>query len=247
MPLMPDRPWALFLDVDGTLLDIARSPREVEVPPGLTKTLEEAWQGLDGALALVSGRTIADLDCLFEPLRLPAAGQHGSEVRLTWDGSVAQIPGAPIGPALRREIDELAQALPGVMIEDKGRTLAVHYRARSAAGDHLARELGELVTREGEALELVRGKMVIEVRDPRHSKANAVEAFMAERPFAGRRPVFLGDDVTDEDGFATVERLSGIAMPVGRSDARGRDAVFASPSEVRDWLSALTRRLQAGV
>jgi trehalose 6-phosphate phosphatase len=198
---------------------------------------------------LVSGRSIADLDHLFRPLRLPAAGQHGGEVRLAPDGSIALVPCEPIGPALRQEIAALAHAYPGVQVEDKGQTLAVHYRARSAAGEPVARALAGIVARNGGRFGLVRGKMVIELRDHRHSKASAVDSFMAVRPFAGRRPIFLGDDITDEDGFATVERLNGVAMPVGRSvdqpGGRGREAVFASPAEVRDWLAALSQRLRA--
>ena len=145
-----DRPLALFLDVDGTLLDIARRPEEVAVPEDLGALLQSAWQALEGALALVSGRAIGDLDRLFAPLRLPAAGQHGIELRLEPDGEAAIMPARPVGPALKSAVEALALKRPGVELEDKGMTLAVHYRAAPRSGGLLARDLRRLLDREGE-------------------------------------------------------------------------------------------------
>jgi trehalose 6-phosphate phosphatase len=244
MPLAPDPRLALFLDVDGTLLDIAESPVDVVVPFGLTKSLHRTWQALSGALALISGRSIVDLDRLFQPLRLPAAGQHGREIRLEAEGIVETMQGEPISDALRREIDSLPCEYSGVMIEDKGQTIAVHYRANPKVDERLERRLTEITA--GSQLALVRGRMVIELRDPSHTKGSAVAAFMAEPPFIGRLPVFLGDDRTDEDGFAAVERLGGRAMPVGRLGGSVRQAAFASPGDVRDWLSGLTSHTPGG-
>jgi trehalose 6-phosphate phosphatase len=237
-----DRPLALFLDVDGTLLDIRRRPAEVVVPPGLRDLLESVSGTLGGALALVSGRSIADLDRLFAPLRLPAAGQHGCELRLERDGEYRPQPVQHIEPALRLAVAVLAARHPGVEIEDKGQTLALHYRAAPRAMEMLSEQLERLAGRTGELIALGRGKMVFELRDARFTKASAVEAFLDRAPFAGRLPVFIGDDVTDEDGFEAVERHGGIAMPVGRMlarDGRERRATFAGPADVREWLATL--------
>jgi trehalose 6-phosphate phosphatase len=235
-----DRPLALFLDVDGTLLDICLRPEDVVVPAELRSTLESAYQALDGALALVSGRAIRDLDRLFAPLRLPAAGQHGSELRLESAGEIRAIASRGIGQALREAVTTLASQHPGVEIEDKGLTLAIHYRAAPLAGPLLARALGGLVARLGQGLALCRGKMVFELRDARLTKASAVEAFLQHPPFSGRLPVFIGDDRTDEDGFEAVERHGGIAMPVGAARKGMRRATFAEPADVREWLTTLT-------
>jgi trehalose 6-phosphate phosphatase len=242
---MQDCNCALFLDVDGTLLDIAATPSTVRVPPGLTRTLNKVADSLDGALALISGRLIEDLDRLFKPLHLPAAGLHGAEIRRSAGGVTEHLDCAPIAPALREAINGLVAAHRGVRLEDKGHTLALHYRARPAAGPLLTHALTQLIDRHGSGLSLLRGKMVLELRDIRHSKASAVSAFMAVQPFAGRRPIFLGDDRTDEDGFTAVERGGGLALPVGRH-YEGRDPAFANPAEVRDWLNELPERLRAG-
>ncbi len=155
-----DRPLALFLDVDGTLLDIARRPEEVAVPEDLGALLQSASQALEGALALVSGRAIGDLDRLFTPLRLPAAGQHGIELRLEPDGEAAIMPARPVDPALKSAVEALVSKRPGVELEDKGMTLAVHYRAAPRSGGLLARDLRRLLDREGPGIALCRGKMV---------------------------------------------------------------------------------------
>ena len=234
-----DRPLALFLDVDGTLLDISRRPEDVIVPDDLRPMLDQAWHALGGAMALVSGRAIRDLDRLFAPLRLPAAGQHGTEIRLEPGGPVRTLPASGVGQALREAAALLAAAHPGVEIEDKGMTLAVHYRAAPEAGPALGGALSQLVMRAGDGLALCRGKMVFELRDARITKASAVEAFLQRPPFAGRLPVFVGDDVTDEDGFEAVERHGGIAMPVGEARTSERRSTFATPADVREWLATL--------
>ena len=242
---MQDCNCALFLDVDGTLLDIAETPSTVRVPPGLTRALNNVADSLDGALALISGRLIEDLDRLFKPLHLPAAGLHGAEIRRSAGGATEHLDCAPIAPALREAINGLVEAHRGVRLEDKGHALALHYRARPAAGPLLTHALAQLIDRHGAGLSLLSGKMVLELRDIRHSKASAVSAFMAVQPFAGRRPIFLGDDRTDEDGFTAVERSGGLALPVGRR-YEGREPAFANPAEVRNWLNELPGRLRAG-
>ena len=240
-----DRPLALFLDVDGTLLDISRRPEDVVVPSDLRPMLESTSEALEGALALVSGRSLDDLDRLFAPLRLPASGQHGIELRLEPEGETAVMPARPVDAALREAVEALALAHLGVEIEDKGMSLAVHYRAAPQLGGPLARDLRRLLARRGAEIALCRGKMVFELRDARYTKASAVEAFLARPPFAGRLPVFVGDDITDEDGFEAVERHGGIAMPVGevhRQSGRTpmRRSTFAEPADVRKWLATLS-------
>lgn len=245
MTLMTNCNCALFLDVDGTLLDIAVTPTTVRVPRGLTRALTNVGNSLDGALALISGRMIEDLDELFCPLRLPTAGLHGAEIRRRAGGQTEHLDCAPIAPALREAINGLVASHRGVEIEDKGHTLALHYRSRPAAGPLLTHALARLIEHHGPGLCLLSGRMVLELRDMRHSKASAVSAFMAVQPFAGRRPIFLGDDRTDEDGFTAVERSGGLALPVGRHN-EGREPAFANPAEVRDWLDELPERLRAG-
>ncbi len=204
----PQESWALFLDVDGTLLDISDSPEKVYVPAGLTDTLQALWRSLDGALALVSGRPIATLDRLFFPLRLPSAGQQGSELRLSADGEIKDLPVAPTRARIRREIAS--------MMADGG------------------------------CFVIVRGKMVLELHDSRYSKATAVHAFMRHSSFEKRVPLFVGDDVVDEEGFLAAEHYGGIAMAVGEVHRPKRRVVFNGPAEVRLWLEDLIDRLSTG-
>jgi trehalose 6-phosphate phosphatase len=245
--VLPSRPWALFLDVDGTLLDISETPGGVTVPPGLAATLETVRGGLQGALAFVSGRAIADLDRLFTPLRLPAAGQHGSEIRLSPDSPVACLATAPIREALRHELAAITAAFPGAEMEDKGRTIAVHYRRAPGAAEPLTQCLRRIVQANETPLILTYGRKVLELRDAGHSKATAVHEFMRHPAFEGRVPLFVGDDVTDEDGFIAVEQYGGTALAVGTVHRPRRETAFAGPADVRTWLAHLSKTLAAGV
>jgi len=235
---MPKRSWALFLDLDGTLLDLAEAPEKIVRPAGLVEGLSIAADKLDGALAIVTGRPIAMVDELLQPLKLPAAGQHGAELRLSPKEAAFRLPTAPIGAALRSMVLQAASAFPGVDVEDKGQTLALHYRAAPLAGEPLRRQLAEILAGSGGGLGLGHGKMVMEIRDPRYGKGTAVEAFMGEPGFVGRLPIFIGDDETDKDGFAAAERLGGLGLRVG-----GERAAFGGPADVREWLTDLPDRL----
>jgi len=234
---------SLFLDVDGTLLDIAPAPDLVVVPTDLVPTLSRLSGLLGGALALVSGRPIAQLDRLFAPLRLPAAGEHGAEIRLAADQAV--IAGPPLS-ALERLVARLTEAtasIPGVRIERKRAGVVVHYRQApeqaallrglvdAAVADHLA------------DVQVLPGKMVLEVKERMYSKGQAVIALMQRSPFAGRRPLFLGDDASDRDGFAAARRFGGCGAAVGPDHAEAADWVFASPAAVRAWLARLAAAL----
>lgn len=235
---MPKQSWALFLDLDGTLIDLAETPAEAVQPEGLVENLSIAARKLDGALAIVTGRPIAALDQLLRPLMLPAAGQHGAELRLSPREAAFRLPTAPIGATVRAAALQAAGAFPGVAVEDKGQTLAIHFRAAPTAEEPLRRQLMGILAQSGNGLALGQGKMVMEIRDPRYGKGSAVEAFMGEPAFAGRLPIFIGDDETDRDGFVAAERLGGLALRVG-----GEQAAFAGPADVRSWLAGLPNRL----
>jgi trehalose 6-phosphate phosphatase len=216
-----DHGAALLIDVDGTLLEIAPRPGLVEVPARLPELLQRLSAERGSALALISGRPIAELDRLFAPWHGAAAGLHGIERRRA-DGSSASAASTDADATaaaaldrLRPELMALARRWPGALIEDKGRTVAVHYRAlpeaEAAICDAAARLLGE----SGEGLRLIAGKMVIEFQPRHHDKGRVIAAFMTEPPFHGRVPIYLGDDTTDEDGFAEVNRRGGMSIRIG--------------------------------
>lgn len=241
VPPGPIRRWALFLDIDGTLLDIAPTPHAVVVPETLLDVMDQLHASLDGALALISGRALADIDRLFRfhAEASPAAGQHGAELRLP-DRRVIR---AAVEPerlaALRARMTEETKTFPGTLIEHKGAGFAVHYRGAPDAGEAIGQVLGRLIGEVGGGFDLVPGKMVFEIKPKGADKGRAVEAFMERRPFAGRVPVFVGDDVTDHDGMAAAERLGGHAVHVG-GEAGGR-FWLPSPKFVRMWLAGLPR------
>jgi len=227
--------WALFLDVDGTLVDFAEYPDAVVVPGQLREVLQRIFRRNGGALALVSGRRLADVDRLFDPVRYPGAGQHGLE-RRGIHGSVTRVAGVAerINDAAR-EIQAQASGLGGVVVEHKGLTLALHYRLAPHMRDWVAGATRALLQRLGDDFRLIEGKMVFEIGLSGKDKGVAIAEFMHEAPFAGRLPVFVGDDVTDEDGFAMVNALNGLSVKVGPgfSAARWR---LSDAEDVRRWL-----------
>jgi len=228
----------LFLDVDGTLLDLARRPDEVVVPPRVVTILTRLQTVLAGALALVSGRTIRQIDALLAPLKLPCAGVHGGERR----DCIGQM--HYLAPHAASRLDSARVALshfvatePGLLLEDKRSSLAVHFRERPELVGTVRRQVEKAVSLIGEGFRIQEGVLVREIVPNVANKGDAVEAFLAEPAFAGRMPVFVGDDVTDVDAFAAVERHGGRAIAVGiRLPASWR---FRSPSAVIDWLEFL--------
>ncbi len=242
MPPLPQSDWALFLDIDGTLLDIAETPEAVVVPAALRDHLRLAAAALDGALALVSGRALDSVDRLFDPLRLPAAGQHGSEWRPTPQAMIRPVAVRPLPDDLHDIAAQLAALHPGILVERKSHALAVHYRHAPELGPDLgARLAAALEGRDG--LMLMPGRQVWEIKDAGQSKGTAVELFLQQQPFVGRRPVFIGDDRTDEDGFRAVERAGGFALPVGPlSRSWPSRHGFADAHAVRGWLAAFAER-----
>lgn len=235
---------AVFLDIDGCLLDFADRPEDVVVPDGLRADVATLREALDGALALVSGRPLAQIDALFPGLRLEAAGLHGLELR----PRVAQAPLAPPPVAaltrIRAEAEQVARAHPGAWVEDKGVALAFHWRAapsaRAAMEAVAAVAVGELP-----GYRPLHGNCVLELRPDGHHKGSAIERLMQAPPFAGRVPVFAGDDFTDEDGFMTINSLGGHSIIVGsRRPTTARHAV-ADTAALRAWLGDGARRLGA--
>jgi trehalose 6-phosphate phosphatase len=230
---------ALLLDVDGTILDTAITPGSVVVPRSLQASLEELHAKTDGALALVSGRLIRNLDALFAPLRLPAIGGHGAEMRLSGGDATQARHHAVIGDALRNLVAAVAASDPRIIMEDKGSSLALHYRLAPQMEQTLRTEIAAIIARVGiQELEVMDGKAVIEIKPASFSKGGAVREMMENPPFAHRKPVFVGDDTTDESVFRVLPMLGGIGYSVERF-IPGANATFDSPNDVRRWLAQL--------
>lgn len=225
---------ALFLDFDGTLVAIAAQPELVEVPLGLPGTLAVLFRQLNGALALVSGRQLLDLDGFLAPLQLPAAGEHGAQRRAA-DGSLVSAP-----PADLQQVLEAAEGLlehhPGLRLERKTMALSLHYRHAPELESLCLQVLGEAVERSA-GIDLMQGKFVIDLKPAGVSKGTAIASFMREAPFAGRMPLFAGDDVTDEAGFEQVQRMGGQAIKVGLGPTVARYRCD-SVAELAEWLQS---------
>jgi trehalose 6-phosphate phosphatase len=235
----------VFLDVDGTLLEIAPAPEAVVVPGDLPSRLRALERGLGGALALVSGRPIAQIDDLFAPERFTAAGVHGAEIRR--DEALRLLGDDPAGldPA-RRAFAEFAAAHDGTRWEDKRFAVTLHFRQRPDVGAAAEALAGALASQLGDMVHVLAGKMVVEIRFRAATKATAVASLLAEPPFAGRRPVYIGDDVTDEDAFAEVNGRGGISVVVGPAmPASCAHVRVATVSDVHAWLDSLTRHLES--
>lgn len=207
-------PPALFLDFDGTLVELAARPDAVAPAPSLVPLLANLSRRLQGALAIVTGRPIAVVDRFLEPLRLPVAGLHGVEMRATQDAARSSPP-LPDLAAARARIAQLAEDWPALLVEDKGGAIAVHYRSVPAAGPAVRRLACSLLEDSADALVLIEGKMVVELLPAGRDKGTAILDLCGSAPFAGRRPVFLGDDVTDEAGFHAVNGLGGVSVRIG--------------------------------
>jgi trehalose 6-phosphate phosphatase len=227
--------WAYFLDVDGTLLDIAETPDAVCVDTALRELIARLHRG--GAVALVSGRRIADLENLLGAAYLPMAGQHGLE-RRSADGQLFTHRIAPQATSMIKEA--LAPVLarhPGLLLEDKGLSLALHYRRAPHLASYAQRLMRRLAVETDAGLEMQLGKRVVEIKLSGIDKGTAVAEYLQESPFKGRRPVFIGDDLNDEHGFAEVNRLGGVSIRVGKGSScahyRLRDV-----AAVRGWLGA---------
>lgn len=207
---------ALFLDIDGTLVPIAPTPAEVRPSPDLPRLLARAAADLDNALAIVSGREVTSIDQVTHAVVPYAAGSHGAEFRLGIGQPILRPGPQPDIAGLESAVLARMGEWPGLLIEPKRAGLAVHYRKAPDLGPLVHAELAALLSQRAQPdLALLQGDHVVEVRSPAHNKGEAVRRIMAEPAFHGRRPVFIGDDVTDEDGFVAVQELGGMAVIVG--------------------------------
>lgn len=225
---------ALFLDFDGTLTELAPRPEAVRVASGLIPTLRALHAQLGGALAIVTGRPEVDIDRFLDPLRLPLASEHGARYRLS-DTAISAIEPPGLAPVLHAA-QALADRHPGLLVEQKSASVALHYRLiphlESLCHDTLSHAMQGV-----EGVELLRGKCVLEVKARGVHKGQAISDFMRQSPFAGRTPVFVGDDVTDEAGFAAVQALGGWSIKVGEGPTMAQHRCM-TPAALRGWLSA---------
>lgn len=240
------RQLALFLDIDGTLLDLAPTPHAVVIPDDLASVLKTLEAALGGALALVTGRGLADVDRLFAQGHFIIGAQHGAELR-----GPARL--APSGPAafstlerLRPKLEAIMPDWPGLLLEDKGRSVALHYRQNQGLAPELKSLVSRIVARETDEIELLEGKCVFEIKLRAFDKGGVVRALMAVPPFERRIPLFVGDDETDRTGMATARSLGGCAIRVGDKRDLKADGYLPSPAATRAWLRNLADRLEEG-
>ena len=230
---------AVLLDIDGTLLDLMPTPREVWVPPGLAKTLNRLLARTNGALALVSGRSLNDIDLIFAPDQFPAVGGHGAEMRIEPDSEAVAAHAPPMDKELKRRLAAIARLSPGILLEDKGYSLALHYRLAPHAEKAIYAAVSLIRADLPNApIEVLPGKCVCEIKHSGFTKATGVRELMTHEPFRGRQPLFIGDDVTDESVFAIMPDFDGLAFSVGRR-AKGVAGHFDAPSDVREFLAHL--------
>ncbi len=244
----PSSNWALFLDVDGTLIHLADHPDHVQPVFGLVNSLHQVAEVLNGALALVSGRSIENIERLLGANALAVAGLHGQQVRAA-DGRVLRAPDQL--RALERaavQARALAHDHPGVYVEDKISGIALHYRNAPGMAKRVRAFASQIVKQFPNELETVAGKSVLELKPVGCNKGTAIETFMADTPFTGRIPVFVGDDLTDEDGFRAVNALKGFGIRVGDDTHQQTLAKYglANVDEVHQWLRTLTTTLGTG-
>jgi len=230
---------AILLDIDGTLLDLMPTPREVWVPPGLSETLSRLTERTSGALAMVSGRSLNDIDLIFAPEVFRAVAGHGAEMRLSVGNEADAVNAPPMDKELKRRLAAVAKLSPGILLEDKGYSLALHYRLAPHA-EKAIYEAVSLIRADlpNAPIEVLPGKFVCEIKHSGFTKATGVRELMKHEPFRGRRPIFIGDDVTDETVFAIMPDMNGLSFSVGRR-AIGVNGHFDAPSDVRAFLARL--------
>jgi trehalose 6-phosphate phosphatase len=241
-PPPPADDWALFLDVDGCLLDLAPAPDAVVIPTGLPATLAALERRLHGAIALVSGRALANVERLFDTLHLPMAGLHGLERRTTVHTQSAPEP-PPAWDGVREDAQRVIAGHPGTLFEDKGAALALHWRNAPHAADELQAFAAATLPRLP-GYRLQHGHHVVELRPDAGDKGSAIAALLEEPPFKERMPVFAGDDVTDEAGFAVVNARGGLSVLVGDRPTSCAHYALPNPAAVRSWLAGANEQEQ---
>ena len=232
-----DTPWALFLDVDGTLLDIAPQPDGVTVTKDLLDLLSGLSSYVNGALALISGRPVSELDIMFSPERFCIAGLHGLE-RRDFEGRVHshQVHNGNF-QEVKTKLVEFARQYTGVIVEDKGVSIAIHYRQAPEHRHTLENLVRNCIDRMAGNYHLQSGKMVFEIKPKGRDKGTAITEYMQEYPFLNRKPVFIGDDITDEDGFLVINRMGGYSLKVGSGSTHALWNLNDS-FEVKNWLAS---------
>lgn len=244
MQLQYPNTCALFLDLDGTLIDIAPTPDGVTIPDGLVVLLQSLAHRLQGAVAIVTGRSISDIDRLLAPLKPVAAGVHGAEFRTHDDGEIVNI-AQQLDPVILEAVSRLVSIDPGIVIEPKHSSIAVHYRLAPATGPQIERVLQSILANGPDHLILCAGRKVIEIVPKQVSKGTAIETFMHNPTFRGRRPVMIGDDISDQSAFEVAIRLGGLGLKVAGELYAREQADFEDPVHVLAWLSALAERIDA--
>jgi trehalose 6-phosphate phosphatase len=237
----PER-WALFLDIDGTLLNVAPTPDAVCVPDGLTDLLADIGNGLDGALAILTGRPISDADRLLAPLQLVASGVHGTELRSARGGPIMEL-ARPVPPDVVQAMNDISRIAAGILVEQKGAGVAVHYRNAPLARLAVQSELARIIAQSSYDLVLREGRKVLEAVPSGFSKGTSLAQLIERPPFQGRRPVMIGDDVGDESAFREAERHGGIGLRVAGEHFTRAAADFDGVASVRTWLQELARAL----
>lgn len=233
---------ALFLDVDGTLLDIAPTPSEVVVPAGLPELLMRVTKGLGGALAILTGRQLAEIDALLAPAKLVGGGVHGAELRTTPGGPIARVATA-LPDALVKELTALAERLPGIMAESKGPGFAVHYRQAPDLKPVVEAEIRAMLAQYPDDLVLCPGRKLFEVIPEGLSKGSALETLAALPAFLGRMPVMIGDDAGDGPALAAAEKLGGVGLRVAGGHFGHTNVDLQGPEGVAAWLKELAKRI----
>jgi trehalose 6-phosphate phosphatase len=229
--------WAWFFDIDGTLVEIAQSPSRIVVHDELPDLIARLYELSGGAVSLITGRSIADVDSVLPLEGISIAGQHGLEVRSADGGMLSRVNGDASLAPLTQELAKSVASHSGLRMEFKGGTVALHYREAPSLASYAHRLIRRLRDTYVPAYVLQKGKRVVELRPPGSDKGQAVRMLMSTKPFSGRVPVFIGDDVTDEVGFGAVNAMSGHSIKVGagRTVAQWR---LRDVSAVRDWLRA---------
>jgi trehalose 6-phosphate phosphatase len=239
-PLTPD--VALFLDFDGTLVDLAPSPNAVTAVPGLEELMAQVAWHLNGAVAVITGRPIESIDKYLKGAVRAVAGVHGAERRTSLGHIIqADIPASLLDPA-REILARFCRGNRGVRAEDKGISIALHYRAVPDLGPACRRSVDECAAASHGQLERLDGNMVVELKPAAFRKATAMTAYMNEPPFAGRRPVFVGDDLTDESAFVAVSQTNGYGVIVGARTPTAATSRLASVAAVHAWLTTLNEQ-----
>ena len=225
---------ALFLDFDGTLVEIASRPADVIVPPSLIRLLQSRQRQLDGALGIISGRQIEELDKFLAPLSFVAAGEHGAELRYGENTTIVHAMPLPAKACIK--VRQLNEQFAGTLLEIKTASAALHFRNVPEHQQAVTDEMSNLVEQH-EGYELLQGKMVVELKLQNVNKGIAIAELYRQPSFSGRRPVYIGDDVTDEAGFKAVNELDGISIRVGRANWSAAQYSLADVSAVHAWIT----------